>query len=157
VLYVDDEELLLDICKKFLERSGELQIQTESSAKKALLKIQQESFDAIISDYQMPAMDGIEFLKQVRASGNSIPFIIFTGRGREEVAIEALKEGADFYLQKGGDPSAQFAELKNQIKQIVRQRKAESAVFENEQKYRALYESAYDAIFLMVEEKNYRL
>ena len=59
-------------------------------------------YDAIISDYQIPDMDGIEFLKKVRSSGNSIPFIIFTGKGREEVVIEALNAGADFYLQKGG-------------------------------------------------------
>ena len=50
-------------------------------------------FDAIISDYQMPGMNGIDFLKKVPASGNSIPFILFSGRGREEVVIQALNEG----------------------------------------------------------------
>ena len=149
VLYVDDEQDLLDICKIFLERTGELRVHTESSVRKAMSRLTHESFDAIISDYQMPEMDGIEFLKQIRRSGNTIPFIIFTGRGREEVAVAALKEGADFYLQKGGDPGSQFAELSNQIKQIVRQRKAESSVRESEQMYRALFESALDAIFLM--------
>ena len=59
----------------------------------------------------MPDMNGIEFLKKVRASGNTIPFVLFTGRGREEVVIEALNEGANFYLQKGGEPKSQFAEL----------------------------------------------
>jgi PAS domain S-box-containing protein len=153
VLYVDDEEALLDICKIFLERSGELKIETESSVHRALEKLSRESFDVIVSDYQMPEMDGIEFLKRIRSDGNTIPFIIFTGRGREEVAVAALKEGADFYLQKGGDPISQFAELINQIKQSVRQRKAESAVIENEQKYRTLYESAHDAIFLMTDDQ----
>ncbi len=153
VLYVDDEEALLDLCKIYLERTGELQIQTESSVKKAMERLSLESFDAIISDYQMPEMDGLDFLKLVRGSGNTIPFIIFTGRGREEVAIAALKGGADFYLQKGGDPRSQFAELVNQIKQIVRQRKAESSVRESEQMYRALFESAQDAIFLMESDR----
>ena len=153
LLYVDDEQMLLDLCKIFLERTGEFQVQTESSVLKALNLVSVQAFDAIISDYQMPEMDGIEFLKRVRSSGSSIPFIIFTGRGREEVAIAALKEGADFYLQKGGDPITQFAELTNQIRQIVRQRKAETAVRENEQKYHTLFESANDAIFLMDGEK----
>jgi DNA-binding NarL/FixJ family response regulator len=48
-----------------------------------------------------------------------VPFIIFTGKGREEVVIEALNSGADFYIQKGGDPKAQFAELAHKIRQAV--------------------------------------
>ena len=48
-----------------------------------------------------------------------IPFILFTGRGREEVVIEAINNGVDFYLQKGGDPKAQFAELGHKIKKAV--------------------------------------
>jgi DNA-binding response OmpR family regulator len=149
VLYVDDEEGLLTLCKIFLERTGEFQVQTEPSAPKALDLLTAQKFDAIISDYQMPVMDGIEFLKRFRATDNTTPFIIFTGRGREEIAIAALKEGADFYLQKGGDPMSQFAELTNQIKQVVRQRKAEQHLRENELLYRTLFESAYDGIFLM--------
>ena len=149
VLYVDDEEVLLDIGKIFLEQAGDLQIETDSSVLHALDRISHETFDAIITDYQMPDMDGIEFLKRIRSLGYTTPVIIFTGRGREEVAIAALKEGADFYLQKGGDPSSQFAELSNQIRHVVRQRTAESAVRENELKYRTLFESASDAIFLL--------
>jgi len=83
-----------------------------------------KDYDAIVSDYQMPEMDGIEFLKKVRSSGNPIPFIIFTGRGREEVAIQALSIGADYYLQKGGDPKSQFAELAHQIEQAIQKRRA---------------------------------
>ncbi len=149
MLYVDDEQMLLEICKIFLEKTGDLQVQTEISARRALERIQQEPFDVIISDYQMPGMNGIEFLKQIRASGSTIPFIIFTGRGREEVAIAALREGADFYLQKGGDPTSQFAEMNNQIHQLVRRRRAELSMKENEQKYHALFESAHDAILLL--------
>jgi len=102
-LYVDDEPALLEIGKLFLERSGDVAVETEVSALRALKRIASGSFDAVISDYQMPEMDGIELLRKVRASGSRIPFIIFTGRGREEVVIEALNEGADFYLQKGGE------------------------------------------------------
>jgi len=81
------------------------------------------TYDAIVSDYQMPEMDGIEFLKTVRGSGSDMPFIIFTGKGREDVVIEAINNGADFYLQKGGNPKAQFAELSHKIKHAVRERR----------------------------------
>lgn len=102
VLYVDDETSLLEVTKIYIERSGEFSVDTTPSALTALMIMATRMYDAIISDYQMPDMDGIEFLKKVRSSGNSIPFIIFTGKGREEVVIEALNAGADFYLQKGG-------------------------------------------------------
>ena len=56
----------------------------------------------------MPVMDGISLLKSIRQRDGDIPFILFTGRGREEVVIDALNNGADFYIQKGGDIKAQF-------------------------------------------------
>ncbi|MGV8109551.1 PAS domain S-box protein [Methanospirillum sp.] len=111
VLYIDDDTPLLEIGKVFLERSGFLHVQTVISGKNALELLQKESFDVIISDYEMPEMDGLQLLKEVRSRYPRIPFIIFTGRGREEVVIEALNSGASFYLQKGGDPTSQFAEL----------------------------------------------
>ncbi len=75
----------------------------------------QDRLAAAVSDDQMPAMDGIEFLKAVRGWGDKTPFIIFTGKGREDVVIEALNTGADFYLQKGGEPKSQFPELAHKI------------------------------------------
>ena len=111
ILYVDDEPDLLDLGKLFLERNGQFSVDICSSAPEALDLMGTTTFDAIISDYQMQDMDGIGFLKTVRASGNAIPFILFTGRGREVVVIQALNEGANFYLQKGGNSEAQFAEL----------------------------------------------
>jgi PAS domain S-box-containing protein len=132
VLYVDDEPDLLVIGKVFLEGSGDFTVTTDESAISALQRIGESSFDVIISDYQMPRMDGIEFLKRVRSTENPIPFILFTGRGREEVVIQALNEGADFYIQKGGDPKAQFAELAHKIRLAVRQRRLETRVRDHE-------------------------
>ncbi len=119
VLYVDDEPMLLELAKIFLERTGDFKVDTVTSAPAALDTLTRTSYDCIISDYQMPIMDGIVFLKTVRSKGNIAPFIIFTGKGREEVVIEALNSGADFYLQKGGDPKAQFAELAHKIRQAI--------------------------------------
>ncbi|OQA57814.1 MAG: putative diguanylate cyclase [Euryarchaeota archaeon ADurb.Bin294] len=85
----------------------------------------------IISDYEMPGMNGIEFLKKIREKNAIIPFIIFTGRGREDVAIEALNSGASFYLQKDGNPAALFIELINMVNRAVQHA---HAAFELEKK-----------------------
>ena len=128
ILLVDDEENLLDASKLYLENfSTHYQIQIANSALKALEIIEKTPFDVIISDYQMPEIDGLEFLSKLRESGNKSSFIIFTGKGREEVAIQALNLGADFYLQKGGDAKSQFRELTNLIDNIVEKKRTEVA------------------------------
>ena len=125
VLYVDDESDLLEIGRIYLEESGDFSVATIESATAALALMKNERFDAVISDYQMPGMDGIELLKRVRRESGDIPFIIFTGRGREEIVIEALNSGADFYMQKGGDPTSQFAELRHKVLSAVGRQQAE--------------------------------
>ena len=134
ILYVDDESALLEIGKLFLERGGHFSVETITSPQEALTLLNSKTYHAVISDYQMPGMDGIDFLKKVRASGNTIPFILFTGRGREEVVIQALNEGADFYLQKGGEPKSQFIELEHQVRQAIQQRRAEANIHDLEQR-----------------------
>ncbi|MCX6698238.1 MAG: PAS domain S-box protein, partial [Methanoregula sp.] len=148
VLYVDDEPNLLDIGKQFLEQSGDFTVTTATSAPDAIRLLEQESFDTIVSDYQMPEMDGIEFLVLVRAKFGQIPFILFTGKGREEVVIQAINSGADFYLQKGGDPGAQFAELSHKIKQAAARKRADDALKRSEEKYRHLIEHTDEAILV---------
>lgn len=123
LLYVDDEPALLELGKLFLENDGTMSVETQTSAKEALERIASVSFDAVISDYQMPEINGIEFLKAVRSRFPDLPFILFTGRGREEVVIEAINNGADFYLQKGGDPCAQFAELSYKVRMAIEHRR----------------------------------
>jgi PAS domain S-box-containing protein len=147
ILYVDDEPGLLEIGKLFLEEGGEFRVTTSLSASTGLDLLASADYDAVISDFQMPGMDGIEFLKKVRASGNTIPFILFTGRGREEVVIQALNEGADFYLQKGGEPVSQFAELAHKIRQSVRKRQAEILIRDHERREADIINFLPDATF----------
>ncbi|HOT03885.1 MAG TPA: PAS domain S-box protein [Methanolinea sp.] len=130
VLYVDDEPPLLEVTKLYIERTREFQVSTANSAHEALERLAITPFDAIVSDYQMPGMDGIAFLQTLRSRGDETPFIIFTGKGREEVVIEALNNGADFYLQKGGDPKAQFTELVHKIKRAIQERVSRNLMLE---------------------------
>ena len=146
VLYVDDEPSLLEMGKLFLEKTGNFSLVTIDSASAALKLLAEEQFDAIISDYQMPDMDGIRFLIEVRTQFGKIPFILFTGKGREEIVIQAINNGADFYLQKGGNPDAQFAELSHQILMIVARRAAEKSFRESENRYRSLVENMHDCV-----------
>lgn len=122
VLYVDDEPVLLEIVKIFLEKSKEFTIDVTTSASEVIKSEKLKSYDAIVSDYQMPGMDGISFLKYVHTELGDIPFIIFTGKGKEDVVIAALNNGADFYITKGIDPRFQFDELASNIKKAVRKR-----------------------------------
>ncbi|HEY3420126.1 MAG TPA: response regulator [Methanomassiliicoccales archaeon] len=132
VLYVDDEEPLLELAKEFLESSGEIVLETTTSAFNGIKMIQKGDIDVVVSDYMMPEMDGLEFIRTLRRSGNDIPFILFTGKGREEVVIQALNEGVDSYLQKGGLPTPQFTELAHRIDQAAQRRRAAIALKQSE-------------------------
>lgn len=160
ILCVDDDPDLLAVEKMFIEDTGEFTVHLQHSAKEALAALGRQRYDAIVSDYQMPQMSGLSLLKEVRSSFGNIPFIIFTGRGREEVAIEALNNGADFYIQKGGDPEAIFAELIHFIRRAIQMREAQATIAEQEQRYHDI-QNASDMIqsvtpnghFLFVNQK----
>lgn len=147
VLYVDDDPHLLDVARFFLEGTGEMKLETAKLATEALNLPGISSYDAIIADYEMPRMDGIAFLKKVRADYGDIPFILFTGKGREQIVIEAINNGTDFYLQKGGEPRSQFAELAHKVKNAIERRRAKSALYESERRYRNLYHHALVGLF----------
>jgi len=148
ILLVDDEKGLLEQAKIYLERIGEeIEVIPVSSAEEALEMMDEDDFDEIVSDYQMPDIDGLDFLREVREERESdIPFIMFTGKGREEVAMNALNLGADRYLQKGGDPSAQYSVLAQAIEQEIGHHRTERDLRKSEKRYRKLVESTGDII-----------
>ncbi|MEN6609930.1 MAG: PAS domain S-box protein [Methanoregulaceae archaeon] len=153
VLFVDDEQDLTEVAQLFLEESGIINLTIEHSPKKALDLFRTTSFDVIVSDYQMPGMTGIEFLKEVRSRGNT-PFILFTGRGREEVVIEALNLGADFYLQKGGESNSLFRELEHKILRAEERRRALDALIDSEQRLFDIINFLPDATFAVDKNRN---
>ncbi|AKB78033.1 Response regulator receiver [Methanosarcina horonobensis HB-1 = JCM 15518] len=119
VLLVDDDPVFLELSKTFLEVFHDINSDTVESAGQALEKLDELSYDVVVSDYDMPYMDGISFLRTIRDKRIDIPFILFTGLGKEEVMSRAIENGVDSFVQKRGDPKAQYSELSQQISRIV--------------------------------------
>lgn len=144
VLHVDDEEAFLEISSRFLKKIGSFDITTALSADAALKMMSEKQFEVVISDYQMPGIDGIEFLKLLNSQGSEIPFILFTGKGREDVAIEALNNGATYYLQKGRDLHSQFHELAHMINQAAISARSRAQLAESQDRFRRLADGISD-------------
>lgn len=119
VLLVDDDPLFLELSKTFLELFHNIKSDTVNSAQEALERLENESYDVVVSDYDMPIMDGITFLKTIRDRSIDIPFIMFTGVSKEDVIHKAIENGVDSFIQKIGDPKAQYSELSKKIWQAV--------------------------------------
>ncbi|MFP4197450.1 MAG: PAS domain S-box protein [Methanomassiliicoccales archaeon] len=154
LLAVDDEPEFLELTKVYMEEMGDFEVDTASSVREAWERLSQERYEVVVSDYQMEGENGIEFLEALRKEGVELPFILFTGKGREEVAIRALNAGADFYLEKGGDPRTQYTELCSMVSHAVSMRRAERAMEENSVWFQALIENSSDVVVVMDREGN---
>jgi PAS domain S-box-containing protein len=146
VLHVDDDQICLKVAKQCLETQGEFEVDTASSVDEALEKLKKTDYDVIVSDYQMPGKDGFEFLKELREKGNTVPFIVFTGKGREEIAMKALNLGASAYFTKQGQPETIYGELAHGIRQATERKETETTIWESEERLRAVFSSSPDAI-----------
>ena len=136
VILVDAEPSFAEMAKGVLERLGQARVTTVASAQEAMTMMVDVPFDAVVSAYQMPDMNGIDFLKALRGRGNDVPFIMLTGKGSEDVAILALNEGADYYLKKGGESQEVFADLAHKIRRSIERREAERDLKESENRLR---------------------
>jgi PAS domain S-box-containing protein len=147
ILHVDDDAGFLKLTKDCLETKNRFKIDTATSVCEAWTKLENGEYDAIVADYQMREKDGLEFLKELREKKNNTPFIMFTGKGKEEVAIKAFNLGADRYINKIGDPETVFCELTQGILVAVERKKAEDELRESEIRYRTLVENAPVVIY----------
>lgn len=120
VLLIDDEPDVLNVFRLLAERAGDMAIHTAGSAHEAFGHLEKNRYDAIIVDYDIPEINGIQFLKILRSRRDTTPVIFFTGAGREHTAIEALNNGANFYLKKADDPPhQQYQQLVSMVKSAV--------------------------------------
>jgi len=139
ILFVDDNQEVLFLAKELLT-SGDpsFELTCINSAIEGLKKLSVQAFDVVISDYEMPDMNGLELLNRLRKEGNSVPFILLTGRGGEEVAMRALNSGADYYVVKGDNPEHLYVELAHITQGLIQQRQLEREKEEIEAQFRHL-------------------
>ncbi|MFB6102379.1 MAG: response regulator [Haloplanus sp.] len=145
VLVVDDEPDVAETTALMLQNRG-LEAVTEMSAPAALDRLD-DRIACVVSDYQMPRMDGLELFERVRDRCPDMPFVLFTGRGSEEVASEAIAAGVDHYLQKG--KAEQYDRLAHCVETAVERTRAERALSKRRQQFAAIFENAFDGIFVL--------
>ncbi len=149
VLHVDDAPDFTELAATFLEREDErLQVRTAPSAADGLDILATHEVDCLVSDYDMPHTNGIEFLRAVREDFPNLPFILYTGKGSEEVASDAISNGVTDYLQKQSGTD-HYKLLANRIANAVEQVRAEQSLEKTRRYYQTLIEEATDAILVV--------
>ena len=134
VLHVDDDPALAELVATYLERESDaIEVLTEHDPAAALDRLEAGNVDCVVSDYDMPGADGLELLEAVRERRPDLPFILFTGKGSEEIASEAITAGVTDYLQKERSPE-QYAVLANRVENAVAQHRSQTALEESQQR-----------------------
>ena len=127
VLVVDDDPAAADLAATQLERLRDaIDVAVETGVDDALARFEADpaAFDCIVSDYNMPRMDGLELLTTVREISADVPFVLFTSKGSEEIASEAVSAGVTDYLQKGTG-TERYELLANRVVNAVEAHRAE--------------------------------
>ncbi|MFC7068480.1 PAS domain-containing response regulator [Halobaculum lipolyticum] len=124
VLHVDDDPLYADLVAAKLGAIGAVDVRTAESAEAGLdLLASDAGFDCVVSDYDMPGTDGLEFLSAVRDRFGDLPFLLFTGHGSEDIASDAIAAGVTGYLRKRTGDST-YRRLHNRIRQAAAKHRA---------------------------------
>jgi PAS domain S-box-containing protein len=149
VLYVDTKVALRTFMDDHWERmSSDIVFSTTSSAEEALKLLSAESFDAVVAEYELPGMGGIELLKAVRAGTGHIPFILVSARGSEQVFRDAMAAGVDFYIHKSSAPDTFYSDLEYKIQLVICRQRSEQALAGSEELFRTAFDHAQTGMAL---------
>jgi len=126
VLHVDDDPSVLDLAAAYFDRElASVSVTGVTDPEAALERLEESSFDCLVSDYDMPGMNGLTFFETLREEQPSVPFVLYTGKGSEEIASKALNAGVTGYFQKGGPE--QLQRLANRVKQAAEEYRTQRA------------------------------
>jgi PAS domain S-box-containing protein len=157
VLLVDDEPDFPETAATFLEREDDrLEVTPAASARAGLDHLEASAFDCVVSDYAMPEMDGLAFLEAVREEHPDLPFVLFTARGSEDVASEAITAGVSDYYQRDRHGDEDYAVLANRVTNLVERYRAEREADRTRSHLQAITESSADAIVTVDEDSTIR-
>ncbi|MGD0817606.1 MAG: ATP-binding protein [Methanomassiliicoccales archaeon] len=149
-LFVTDDDYW-NLLKASKDIGTEYELDLAKNHAEAFKKIREVGYDAVVSDASVKDLDSILMLKEMRSNGATVPFILLTGEGDEETAIEALENGANFYMPKTGDPHLHFAELGSMIYQSVLRARMEVQLRESQADLLAIFENSPTMITLVNE------
>jgi DNA-binding response OmpR family regulator len=140
VLHIDDDPGFLSISKELLYgMDSNFKIDFVLNVEEAEQRLSTQDYDVVVADYDLPNENGLDFLQKLRKQGNELPFILFTGKGREEVAKQALSLGVDSYINKSVNIEASYGELSNDIRLLNQKRKAQLCLVGYEKRYAAIF------------------
>ncbi|WP_318569179.1 PAS domain-containing protein [Salinigranum marinum] len=152
VLHVDDDPAFGDLVATFLERHDDIVVHGETDPEVALERL--DAVDCVVSDFDMPETDGLTLLRRVRDRHPELPFVLFTGKGNEEIASEAIAAGVSGYLQKGGG-SERYELLVNRIRTVVSEARANERAREATERLQEVYERTTDGVIAVDREWRY--
>jgi two-component system chemotaxis response regulator CheY len=115
LILVDDDPDMLNLMQLTFSDSGDYEVIACPDARDALEVLKQRTVSVIISDFKMPVMTGGQFVKIARDMGYSGLFILYSGRGKDQLIKKAFNDGADFYIPRSGDFNKEFSALKKII------------------------------------------
>jgi PAS domain S-box-containing protein len=145
VLHVDDDPAFAETTSLLLEREADdVAVETATGAEEGLERLAEGAVDCVVSDYDMPGRNGIEFLEAVREDHPDLPFILFTGKGSEEIARKAIRAGVTDYVQKRGRES-DYTVLANRIGNAVAQHERKR----QQQRFQAFVERSTDVVTVL--------
>ena len=156
IALIDDEKDYLELSEVLLQQKNKnfeiTSFQSPNNFLEFVRNKKEETFDVVISDYEMPNINGLELLTELRKK-SKIPFIIVTGKGREEIIIDALNKGVDYYLQKSFDTESLFTELEHFILITKEKLLIEHELKETRELYETLVNLSPEGIFIQIDGK----